>query len=515
MGPSVDQSQSFYPTYFSNLNYLRRWPLLRGTPVKWLLNFCRSVNPEQGGPYDYNNDYNNALVYSGWLHEARCALRSLPTCSGTLPFAPHCPIVGPCYTMSINSFNLNITIYNKTNTSMCCHCTTCVEFSMVIGISASIHKKGHFCIGQRFVHTDVSLFSGHSSMEGNMTLGFILLGFSDLPVNRFPLFSVILVGNILTWMGNLLLLMSICLSRQLHTPMYFFLGNLSVMDLSFSTVSVPKLLSGVLHGAESISFLGCFLQMYFFVALGVSEALLLVIMAFDRYSAICNPLHYTSVIDKKVQVLMASSCWASGFLHSLLHLFTISNLKYCEDRLIHHFCCDITSLIKLSCSSTTVAELLLYIQASVTVTIPFILILISYVLISWAVINLKTTANRRKAFSSCSSHLMVVCLFYGPAIFMYSRPPSNYSPQNDRVISMAYIIITPMLNPFIYSLRNQEVKQALKKIVVQVMVVSENPPDDWLLFTVESEVCVKQFKTAGWLVNTCLMDNKGNFSLMP
>ncbi|KAM9330178.1 olfactory receptor 1f45-like [Gastrophryne carolinensis] len=305
-------------------------------------------------------------------------------------------------------------------------------------------------------------------MERNMTFGFILLGFSDLPLNHLVLFFVILVGNILTWMGNLLLLMSICLSRQLHTPMYFFLGNLSVMDISFSTVTVPKLLSGVLYGAESISFVGCFLQMYFFVALGVSEALLLVVMAFDRYSAICNPLRYTSVIDKKVQVIMASSCWASGFLHSLLYIFTISNLKYCEDRLIHHFFCDITSLLKLSCSSTTVAELLLYIQASVTLTFPFILILISYVLITRAVMRLKTTISRSKAFSSCSSHLTVVCLFYGTAIFMYSRPPSNYSPQYDRVVSMADIIITPMLNPFIYSLRNQEVKQALKRCLVQL-----------------------------------------------
>ncbi|KAM9330182.1 olfactory receptor 1L4-like [Gastrophryne carolinensis] len=301
-------------------------------------------------------------------------------------------------------------------------------------------------------------------MEGNMTFGFILLGFSDLPLNHFALFSFILVAYILTWMGNLLLIMSICLSRQLHTPMYFFLGNLSVMDISFSTVTVPKLLSGVLHGADSISCVSCFLQMYFFVALGVSETLLLAVMAFDRYSAICNPLRYTLVINKKVQIIMTSSCWADGFLHSLLHLFTISNLKYCEDRLIHHFFCDITSLIKLSCSSTTHAELLLYIQASVTVTIPFILILISYMLISWALIKLKTTANRRKAFSSCSSHLMVVCLFYGTTIFIYSRPPSNYSPQNDRVVSMGYTIITPMLNPFIYSLRNQEVKHALKRL---------------------------------------------------
>ncbi|KAM9330176.1 olfactory receptor 1f45-like [Gastrophryne carolinensis] len=305
-------------------------------------------------------------------------------------------------------------------------------------------------------------------MEGNMTFGFILLGFFDVPVNHLVLFSIILVVYILTWMGNLLLLISICLSRQLHTPMYFFLGNLSVMDLSFSTVTVPKLLSGALHGAESISFVGCFFQMYFFVALGVSEILLLAVMAFDRYSAICNPLRYTLVISKKVQVIMTSSCWATGFLHSMLHIVTISKLKYCEDRLIHHFFCDMTPLIKLACSDATSAVLLIYIEASTAIITPFVLVLISYVFITRAVMRLKTTTSRSKAFSSCSSHLMVVCLFYGTIIFIYFRPPSSYSPQYDRVVSMAYTIITPMLNPFIYSLRNQEVKQVLKRFVVQL-----------------------------------------------
>ncbi|KAM9330175.1 olfactory receptor 1L4-like [Gastrophryne carolinensis] len=306
-------------------------------------------------------------------------------------------------------------------------------------------------------------------MEGNMTLGFILLGFSDLPVNRFALLSIVLVVYILTWMGNLLLIMSIWLSLQLHTPMYFFLVNLSAMDLSFSTTSVPKLLSGALHGAESISFVGCFLQMYFFVAVGISEALLLAVMAFDRYSAICNPLRYTSVINKKFQVVTTSNCWATGFLHSMFHVISISKFKYCEDRLIHHFFCDTTPLIKLSCSSTTLAVLLIYIEASTAIVVPFVLVLISYVLITRAVIKLKTTSSRSKAFSSCSSHLTVVCLFYGTIIFIYCRPPSNYSPQYDRVVSVVYMVITPMLNPFIYSLRNQEVKRALKRFVVQLL----------------------------------------------
>ncbi|KAM9330187.1 uncharacterized protein PAF06_010351 [Gastrophryne carolinensis] len=308
------------------------------------------------------------------------------------------------------------------------------------------------------------------SMEGNMTIGFILLGFSDLPLNGFALFSVILVVYILTWMGNSLLLLSICLSRKLHTPMYFFLGNLSAMDIFLSSVSVPKLLSGFLHGAEPISFVGCLLQMYFFLALGVSELLLLAVMAFDRCSAICNPLRYRSVINKKNQVMMTCSCWTAGFLHSMLHTVIISKLKYCENRLVLHFFCDVTPLIKLACSSTTLSELLIYTEASMASIAPFLLVLISYVLIARAIIRLKTTSSRKKAFSSCSSHLMVVCLFYGTIIFIYFRPASSYASPYDRLVSMAYTIMTPMLNPFIYSLRNQEVKQALKRFAVQPFV---------------------------------------------
>ncbi|KAM9330186.1 olfactory receptor 5V1-like [Gastrophryne carolinensis] len=191
-------------------------------------------------------------------------------------------------------------------------------------------------------------------------------------------------------------------------------------------------------------------------------------MSFDRYSAICNPLRYTSVIDKKVQIILTSSCWIAGFIHSLVVTVIFANVIYCKDRLVHHFICDMTPLVKLACSSTTLAELSLFIETTTAIITPFVLVLISYTLISWAVIKLKTTANRRKAFSSCSSHLMVVFLFFGTVIFIYFRPQSIYSPQYDRVVSIVYTIITPMLNPFIYSLRNQKVKQALKTLVVQL-----------------------------------------------
>nr|DBA32328.1 TPA: hypothetical protein GDO54_000129 [Pyxicephalus adspersus] len=301
----------------------------------------------------------------------------------------------------------------------------------------------------------------------NLTSHFVLLCFSDLHHNHAALFSTILVIYTLTWIANLLLISSIKLSPQLHTPMYFFLGNLSVVDIFFSTVTIPKLLSCILYGRASISFLGCFLQMFFFLFLGSIESLLLSVMAFDRYLAICFPLHYTLSMNDKVMFILISSCWFVGAPHSLLHTYNVSQLSYCEDRLIPHFFCDMTPLIKLSCSSTTFVELVIYIEGSIIVIIQFLCVLISYVLIGRAIVKMKTRSSRSKAFSSCSSHLMVICLFYGTIIFIYFRPPSNYSSQYDRIVSMAYTIITPMLNAFIYSLRNQDVKQALKKIIIQ------------------------------------------------
>ncbi|KAG8537460.1 hypothetical protein GDO81_024498, partial [Engystomops pustulosus] len=296
----------------------------------------------------------------------------------------------------------------------------------------------------------------------NVSSGFTLLGFSDFRCDHRAVFGVFMSVYLLTWTGNLLLLGSIKLSPHLHTPMYFFLGNLSIVDICFSTVTVPKLLVSLFQGGARISFLGCFVQMYFFYTLGNAENLLLSVMAFDRYLAVCNPLRYKSIMNTKIQILLVATCWVVSCLHSLLHSYTVSQLTYCEDRLIPHFFCDITSLIQLSCSSTSLADLLIHSEGSVEVVTPFILILISYLLIAKAILQLKTAKGRSKAFSSCSSHLIVICLFYGSVIFIHFRPSANYSADYNRLVSVLYTVLTPMLNPFIYSLRNEEVRNTLK-----------------------------------------------------
>ncbi|KAM9330195.1 olfactory receptor 1f45-like [Gastrophryne carolinensis] len=305
-------------------------------------------------------------------------------------------------------------------------------------------------------------------MDGrlNLTYGFMLLGFSDLHYNPTAMFSIILVVYTVTWAGNLLLLLSIYFSPGLHTPMYFFLGNLSVVDISMSTVNVPRLLHSLIHGMTHVSFSACLLQFFFFFYFGTAEIILLAVMSIDRYLAICRPLRYNSIMVRKVRVMLIAVCWVTAFFHSFLYAFTMSQLSYCEDRLIRHFFCDLTPLLKLSCSTSTFPQLLLYCEGSMLVCIPFLSILTSYIFIARTIAKLKTTTSRRKAFSSCSSHLMVVCLFYCTDIAIYFRPSSNYSSHYDRWVSMGYTVLTPMMNPFIYSLRNQDVRKAIGKLFV-------------------------------------------------
>ncbi|XP_069502612.1 olfactory receptor 1f45-like [Ambystoma mexicanum] len=303
----------------------------------------------------------------------------------------------------------------------------------------------------------------------NQTVEFILLGLSDHEQKSAGMFLLFLIIYIITLMGNFIIMVVIQCDPKLHTPMYFFISNLSLVDICFTTVTVPRLLASFLLGARSISFAACFAQMYFFVALGITESFILAVMAYDRWMAICKPLNYIEVMNPRLCSWLIAGSFLTAFLHSLLHVITISRLSYCGHSHIHHFFCDMTALLKLSCSDTTTNELLIFTEGSVVIMSPFVFILVSYVIIVSSLLRHYSGEGRWRMFSTCSSHLTVVSLFYGTIIFIYFRPTLNYSLQYDRIVSVVYAVITPMLNPFIYSLRNADVRGALKKVTHRII----------------------------------------------
>ncbi|XP_015674572.2 olfactory receptor 5V1-like [Protobothrops mucrosquamatus] len=294
---------------------------------------------------------------------------------------------------------------------------------------------------------------------------FILTGLSDLPAIRFPLFVVFLLIYLVTLLGNGAILLAIATNSQLHNPMYFFLSNLSLLDIFCSTVTVPKMLENLLTENSSISFTGCVLQLYFLVALAGTEVFLLVVMAYDRYVAICNPLRYIVIMNKQLCLQMASGTWVTGILNSLLHTVMTFTLPYCQLNKVNQYYCDIPPVLAISCASTYAAEMVVLIFGGIFGVGTFLVTLISYVHIISSILRIHSAEGKRKAFSTCASHLIVVCLFYGTMIFTYARPSSSRHPDQDRLVSMLYGVITPMLNPLIYSLRNKEVKGALRRLM--------------------------------------------------
>ncbi|XP_077007866.1 olfactory receptor 5V1-like [Tamandua tetradactyla] len=295
---------------------------------------------------------------------------------------------------------------------------------------------------------------------------FILIGLSDLPEVRYPLFGVFAVIYQVTLVGNGAILLNIGTVKKLHTPMYYFLANLSLLDIFCPSATVPKMLKNLLTEKQSISFVGCTLQLYFWVALTGTEVFLLTVMAYDRYVAICFPLHYTLIMTKVHCALLAAGTWATGFLNSLLHTVFTFRLSFCKSNRVDQYYCDIPPVVALSCSSTYVADMLVLVVGGI-LSIPSSLItFVSYIYIISTILKIQSAEGKRKAFSACTSHLLVVCLFYGTAIFTYIHPSSSqHSPARDRLISMLYGVIIPMLNPIIYSLRNTEVKRALRKVL--------------------------------------------------
>ncbi|OCT66505.1 olfactory receptor 5V1 [Xenopus laevis] len=291
---------------------------------------------------------------------------------------------------------------------------------------------------------------------------FFLLSLADTPYLKALSVLIFLTMYILALSVNSLLITMVRSNLQLHTPMYFFLSNLSVIDIGITSSVLPKLIIITITQDTSISRLGCALQMFFHSALVGTECILLAVMAYDRYVAICKPLHYNTITNKRFCTSIAAVCWALGCINSSIHVPYTLQLPLCRSHHINHFFCEIPIFVHLSCQDTWLHELSMYISACVLGLSAFILTLSSYAYIISTILNIRSTEGRHKAFSTCASHLTVVSLYYGPIMFMYLRPHSRDSPSTEKIVSIMYTVVTPMLNPIIYSIRNKDIKVTVK-----------------------------------------------------
>ncbi|XP_027777377.2 olfactory receptor 12D1-like [Marmota flaviventris] len=295
---------------------------------------------------------------------------------------------------------------------------------------------------------------------------FLLLGLTDLQELKPFIFVVLLTIYLVNVAGNGAILMIVISDSRLHSPMYFFLGNLACLDICYSTVTLPKMLENFLSTHKAISFMGCISQLHFFHFLGSTEAMLLAVMAFDRFVAICKPLHYTVIMNPQLCTQMAITIWATGFFHALLHSIMTSRLNFCGPNHIHHFFCDIKPLLELACGNTELNQRLLNTVTGTIATGPFLMTLLSYFyIITYLFLKTQSCNMLHRALSTCASHFMVVVLFYAPVIFTYIRPTSRSSVDMDWLIAIMYTVVTPALNPLIYTLRNKEVKGALNRAI--------------------------------------------------
>ncbi|XP_058383276.1 olfactory receptor 10AG1-like [Diceros bicornis minor] len=306
--------------------------------------------------------------------------------------------------------------------------------------------------------------------ETNFTimLEFVLLGFSDIPKFHWFLFGVFLVIYMIILLGNGILILITRVDSTLQTPMYFFLSNFSFLEICYVSVTLPRMLMDLWTQKGTISFFGCAAQMCFFLMLGATECFLLAMMAYDRYVAICNPLCYPLVMNHKVCVQLVVVSWISGVPVGTGHTCQIFSLPFCGSNQLNLFFCDIPPLLKLACGDIFVNEIMVYIFTVLFVTLPFMLILRSYSRIISTILKLPSNTGRTKAFSTCSSHLIVVLLFYGSATVTYLKPKSNQYEGTDKLLSLFYTIFTPMFNPMIYSLRNKDVREALRKFLLKL-----------------------------------------------
>ncbi|XP_017398717.1 olfactory receptor 13C7-like [Cebus imitator] len=313
-------------------------------------------------------------------------------------------------------------------------------------------------------------------VSSNLTspvMGFILLGLSAHPKLERTFFVLILLMYLVILLGNGVLILVTILDSRLHTPMYFFLGNLSFLDICYTTSSVPLILDSFLTPRKTISFSACAVQMFLSFAMGATECVLLSMMAFDRYVAICNPLRYPKVMSTATSVPMAASSWVAGRLTAMVQTSLAMRLPFCGDNIINHFTCEILAVLKLACADISVNVISMGVANVIFLGVPVLFISFSYVFILATILRIPSVEGRKKPFSTCSAHLTVVVIFYGTILFMYGKPKSkdplgaDKQVLADKLISLFYGMVTPMLNPIIYSLRNKDVKAAVRSLVFQ------------------------------------------------
>ncbi|XP_042331319.1 olfactory receptor 2AP1-like [Sceloporus undulatus] len=298
---------------------------------------------------------------------------------------------------------------------------------------------------------------------------FLLLGFGDIGDWWLVLFFLFFVIYIVTVVGNILIIVLIVVDRHLHTPMYFFLGNLSCLETCYSSNILPMMLAKLFKGGQgNISVTSCMIQYYFFGFLAASECYLLAAMSYDRYVAICKPLLYTALMNSRVCFQLVAGSWVSGSLAINITIYLMSQLKFCHFGEINHFFCDFNPILKLSCSDTYMIELLTTFLATVCSLPPFLLTLASYIYIISTIMRIPSISGRQKAFSTCSSHLTVVSIFYSTIMIVYMLPKTDALRDLNKVFSLFYTVLTPLFNPLIYSLRNREVKQAFRKATAKL-----------------------------------------------
>ncbi|XP_030046143.1 olfactory receptor 5A2-like [Microcaecilia unicolor] len=294
---------------------------------------------------------------------------------------------------------------------------------------------------------------------------FILIGFADFHNLQIFIFIAFLSIYVLTLLGNISIITIIKISPQLHIPMYFFISNLSFLDICYSSTITPKTLVDLVLEIKGISVLGCAAQMYCFATLAIAECFLLAVMAYDRYVAICNPLLYLVVMNRKICILLVTSLYTVSMIISAIQTGNAYSVSFCGPNEINNFYCDPVAVLKLSCSDTFLKELLLASISMVVLSSSIIAVLLSYIYIISTILRIRSSEGRRKAFSTCASHFITVTLFFGTLVFMYVFPSSHYSLNKNRTVSVIYTMIIPMVNPMIYSLRNNDVKQAVKKVM--------------------------------------------------